>query len=100
MTHAVTKGLDGRAAVKDTGIGWLGAIPGHWQVKKIKYVTSHVVDCLHTTPHYEGDLKYPAIRTADVDRGRLLLSNSRLVSEEVYRERIGRLKPAEGDIMY
>jgi type I restriction enzyme S subunit len=45
-------------------------------------------------------LLYPAIRTADVDRGRLLLDQARLVSDEVYFERIQRLKPIANDILY
>jgi type I restriction enzyme S subunit len=86
--------------MRDSGIEWLGEIPAHWQLKKIKYTVSHVVDCLHTTPHYEGELLYPAVRTADLQRGKLLLDQVRLVSEDVYRERIVRLRPAEGDIIY
>jgi len=100
ITRAVTKGLNAAAPMKDSGIDWLGQIPAHWEVIKIKFATSHVVDCLHTTPTYDGDLIYPAIRTADVDRGVLLLDQARLVSQEVYDERIQRLKPVEGDVLY
>ncbi len=100
ITHAVTKGLDPNVPMKDSGIDWLGEVPAHWTVHKIKYAVQRVVDCLHTTPHYEGDLIYPAIRTADVDRGRLLLEQARLVSEEVYLERIVRLRPEPGDVLY
>jgi type I restriction enzyme S subunit len=100
ITHAVTKGLDPNAPMKDSGILWLGQIPTHWGVQKVKYAVNQVVDCLHTTPHYEGDLLYPAVRTADVVRGKLLLEQVRLVSEEVYQERIQRLKPEAGDILY
>src|SRR2546430_10473451 len=86
--------------MKDSGIGWFGQIPAHWDAKKLKYTVSHVVDCLHTTPHYDGDLLYPAVRTADLERGRLLLEQARLVSEDVYQERIQRLRPLAGDILY
>jgi len=100
ISHAVTKGLNPDAPMKDSGIEWLGEVPEHWEVKPLKHMVSHVVDCLHTTPSYEGDLIYPAIRTADVERGILLLDQARLVSEEVYSERIQRLKPEAGDILY
>jgi len=100
ITHAVTKGLRLGVPTRDSGTPWLGRVPQHWQVRKLKYTVSHVVDCLHSTPHYDGDLAFPAIRTADLDRGRLLLNQARLVSEEVYRERIARLRPIAGDIMY
>jgi type I restriction enzyme S subunit len=100
ISHAVTKGLDLSVPIKDSGIEWLGQIPAHWVRKRIKHVVTHIVDCLHTTPTYEGELAYPAIRTADVERGRLVLQDARLVSREIYEERIQRLKPEAGDILY
>lgn len=38
INHAVTKGLNPDAPIKDSGIAWLGEIPEHWEVKKLKYV--------------------------------------------------------------
>ena len=100
ISHAVTRGLNPHAKLKPSGIDWLGDVPEGWEVVPLKYHVSHVVDCIHTTPTYDGDLQYPAIRTADLDRGILLLEQARLVSEEVYIERIQRLKPKAGDVIY
>ena len=100
ISHAVTKGLDLAASMKDAGVEWLGEVPEDWQLTRVKYAASHVVDCLHTTPTYDGELEYPAIRTADVVRGRLLLDGARLVSREIYEERIQRLRPEADDILY
>ncbi|MFB5946724.1 restriction endonuclease subunit S [Albibacterium profundi] len=38
--EAVTKGLDTQVEMKDSGIDWIGEIPEHWEVKKIKYLFS------------------------------------------------------------
>ena len=38
ISQAVTKGLDADAAMKDSGVEWLGEIPSHWEVKRLKYV--------------------------------------------------------------
>ncbi|WP_055075634.1 restriction endonuclease subunit S [Pseudanabaena sp. 'Roaring Creek'] len=38
ISHAVTKGLDPSVPMKDSGIEWLGEIPKHWDVKKLKYI--------------------------------------------------------------
>ena len=38
INQAVTKGLDPNVPMKDSGIDWLGEIPEHWEVKKIKYI--------------------------------------------------------------
>ena len=37
INQAVTKGLDPSVPMKDSGIEWLGEIPEHWEVKKLKY---------------------------------------------------------------
>jgi type I restriction enzyme S subunit len=39
INQAVTKGLDPSVPMKDSGIEWLGEIPEHWEVTKIKTVT-------------------------------------------------------------
>ena len=36
ISHAVTKGLNPDALMKDTAVGWLGTIPAHWEVKRTK----------------------------------------------------------------
>jgi len=40
ISEAVTKGLDPNVKMKDSGIEWIGEIPEHWEVKKVKYVAS------------------------------------------------------------
>lgn len=37
ISHAVTKGLNLNAAMKDSGVDWLGEVPEHWAFKKIKH---------------------------------------------------------------
>lgn len=39
ITRAVTKGLDPTVPMKDSGVEWLGKIPGHWAVKKLAWLT-------------------------------------------------------------
>ena len=36
ITRAVTKGLDPNVPMKDSGVEWLGEIPAHWEVKRIR----------------------------------------------------------------
>ena len=35
VAHVVTKGLNPNAKMKDSGIGWIGEIPEHWEVKRL-----------------------------------------------------------------
>jgi type I restriction enzyme S subunit len=37
ISHAVTKGLDPTAPMKDSGVGWLGEVPAHWEVLPLKH---------------------------------------------------------------
>ena len=38
ITEAVTKGLDKNIPLKDSGIEWIGEIPEHWEVKRMKSI--------------------------------------------------------------
>ena len=38
ISHAVTKGLNPNVPLRPSGIEWLGDVPEHWEVKKIKHV--------------------------------------------------------------
>lgn len=37
ITEAVTKGLDPNVPLKNSGVEWIGEIPSHWEVSRIKY---------------------------------------------------------------
>ena len=39
ITETVTKGLNPSAPMKDSGIPWIGPIPQHWELSRIKYHT-------------------------------------------------------------
>src|SRR3989338_818003 len=40
ISHAVTKGLNPNAKMKDSGIEWIREIPEKWEVKKLKHLTT------------------------------------------------------------
>jgi type I restriction enzyme S subunit len=40
ISHAVTKGLNPHAPLKDSGIEWLGQVPAHWEIKKFNHCAS------------------------------------------------------------
>ena len=37
ITHAVTRGLDANAPMRDSGVEWLGEIPEHWTVERLRF---------------------------------------------------------------
>ena len=40
ISHAVTRGLNPNVTMKDSGIEWIGEVPEHWEVKKLKYIVT------------------------------------------------------------
>jgi type I restriction enzyme S subunit len=40
IQQSVTRGLDPRASIRDSGIEWIGEIPAHWQTRRFKYLFS------------------------------------------------------------
>ena len=66
----------------------------------VEELCSEIVDCPHTTPKYVGELKNPAIRTSEIKKGYIFWDSMRYVSDEEYEERVSRLRPEAGDIVY
>ncbi|EKD82894.1 MAG: hypothetical protein ACD_39C01021G0002 [uncultured bacterium] len=42
ISHAVTKGLNPDAPMKDSGVEWLGQVPAHWAIKELRYLTTQI----------------------------------------------------------
>ncbi len=42
ITHAVTKGLNPAAPMKKSGVEWLGDVPAHWDVKRLKFLITEL----------------------------------------------------------
>ncbi len=42
ISHAVTRGLDPDAPMKDSGVEWLGEVPTHWEVRRLKHLTEKI----------------------------------------------------------
>lgn len=54
INQAVTKGLDPNARMKDSGVEWLGEIPAHWEVRKLKYSVKLNSHTLFQNPESEN----------------------------------------------
>lgn len=42
ISHAVTKGLDPNVPMKDSGVEWLGEVPAHWEVGRLKNASDFI----------------------------------------------------------
>ena len=71
--RAVTRGLNPDVKLKDSGIPWLGEIPEHWEVKRLKAISS--IRYGLGQPPRESDTGLPLIRATNVDCGVILKKN-------------------------
>lgn len=101
ITETVTKGLNPDVPMKDSGVEWIGEIPEHWKMVRLKFLLSHIIDCPHETPIYSAYGDYLVIRTADQDLGKLRAAEDmyRLDAGE-YQNRIRRMPLEKDDIVY
>lgn len=77
---------------------WRG-MPAEWIERELNDVADNVVDCPHSTPKWSDKGKY-CVKTTAFNPFYLDLSEQGFVSDEVFAERIQRLKPEPGDILY
>ena len=68
ITRTVTHGLDLSVQLKDSGVEWLGEIPAHWDVKRLKYV-AHFINGAAFNPAEWGTEGTPIIRIQNLNGG-------------------------------
>lgn len=98
ITKAVTVGIGPSNNMRSSGIEWIGDIPRHWKVEKLKYLTSMIVDGTHVTPTYvpEG---VPFLRVTDIQDENIDLGNVKYISREEHQLLSKRTKARPGDIL-
>ena len=103
ITRAVTKGLNANAPLKPSGIDWLGDIPGHWEVRRIKELGKLIGGS--GFPHdYQGqrDLELPFFKV--IDLGRVSQSQKMLDAENTVDRITAKLLGASiiepGDVVF
>ncbi|OLT18817.1 hypothetical protein BJF80_14610 [Serinicoccus sp. CUA-874] len=83
IAHAVTKGLNPNAPLKDSGVEWLGDVPAHWGVKRLSWLFGLISS--GTTPANEDQLEDDGdhywVTTSEL-RERPIRHTRRMVSSE------------------
>lgn len=93
ISRTVTRGLPPAAAraaglpesppLKPSGIAWLGDIPSHWTVRRLKFVSPHVTVGIVVEPSkYYVDEGIPALRSLNVKPHRLTERDLVFISPE------------------
>src|SRR5690606_28456497 len=81
ISHAVTKGLNPDAPMKDSGVEWLGEVPEHWEVKRLKHISPKIGGGLVINPStYTTDEGVYFIFGGDVKEYGFDLANTRYMA--------------------
>ena len=101
ISHAVTKGLNPDAPMKDSGVAWLGDVPENWGVYKLKYAVDRIGDVDHFMPKSIPFGK-PYMMTGDMCEKASLIdfSNCKQISEEDFAQLSQKIKPSIGDVIF
>jgi type I restriction enzyme S subunit len=81
ISHAVTKGLNPDAPMKDSGVEWLGEVPEHWALKRLKQLSPNLTVGIVVNPsEYVSDEGLPFIYGGDIREGMIDWENSRRIA--------------------
>jgi len=100
ISHAVTKGLNPHAPMKDSGVEWLGEIPEHWTGCRFKHCLLGLTDAEHKTCPDYSEGKFMIIRTSNVRDGALIPEVAKYTDVSGYKEWTARCTPKAGDIVF
>jgi len=98
ISHAVTKGLNPNAPMRDSGVEWLGEVPEHWVVRRLKH-TSKLQSGIPKGKDLSGkvSISLPMLRVANVQDGYLNLED--IHKMKIEPEQLERYTLEKGDVL-
>ncbi|PWK78451.1 type I restriction enzyme S subunit [Mucilaginibacter oryzae] len=100
INKAVTRGLDPDVPLKDSGVEWIGEIPEHWEVKRLKYITTKIGSGV--TPSGGGtsylDSGIPLLRSQNILFGKIDLEGVAFISDKTHNS-MNNSKVYKGDVL-
>ncbi|MBL9158948.1 MAG: restriction endonuclease subunit S [Verrucomicrobiales bacterium] len=102
ISHAVTKGLNPDAPMKDSGIEWLGEVPTHWEVKPLRRFSCLVQSGpfgsqLHADEYVRGGV--PVINPTNMVEGSVVPNDEITVTDAV-ANRLSHQRLRAGDVIF
>lgn len=86
ISYAVTKGINPDVKMKDSGVEWLGEIPEHWDLPKIKYFaltdSGGTPTSTNREEYYDNGI-YPWIRTTDLNNSELFSTPIKITQKAI-----------------
>ena len=102
ISHAVTKGLDPSVPMKDSGVVWVGRIPSHWTIRRLKDVGSLIggAGFPHDLQNVQDEELY-FYNVGDLslsENGKTLLSSPHTISRETAKALRAHVIPKESTV--
>ena len=106
ISHAVTKGLNPNAPMKDSGVEWLGEVPEGWVICRLKHIKSIKSNAFVDGPfgsnlkseHFIDNGDVYVIESNFATTGKIDVSNLKQISQQHF-ETIKRSETKDGDII-
>lgn len=96
IQNAVTRGLNPDLLLKDSGVEWIGQVPEHWEVKKLKYLGNAIIGLTYSPDDLcdesEGIL---VARSSNIQNGSFVYSDNVYVKKQIPKK----LQLKEQDIL-
>ena len=100
ISHAVTKGLNPNAPMRDSGVEWLGEVPQHWIVAGFKKYLNKIVDYRGKTPEKRESGVF-LVTARNIKNGQINYDVSReYVAYEEYDTIMSRGLPQVGEVLF
>jgi len=93
--RAVTRGLDPDVSLKPSGVEWLGDVPAHWEVRKLKRLGDVRIGLIYSPGEISGPNGTLVLRASNIRNGEIVSADDVYVSKDVPEHLI----VAEGDIL-
>jgi type I restriction enzyme S subunit len=98
INQAVTKGLNHDVPMKDSGIEWLGEIPKHWQIKKMKNVAD-VKSSNVDKKSYDNEIKVLLCNYIDVYNNEFIDNSFSFMEATANENEIAKFNVKKGDVL-
>lgn len=85
---------------KDSDVVWLGEIPNHWKIRRLKDLTKILTCGFASTPDYVSEeVGVPFLSAQNVRPNRLDLSKYNYISKDLHRQLTKYRKPQRNDVL-
>ena len=96
IQNAVTRGLNPDVPLKDSGVEWIGQVPEHWEVKKLKYLGNAIIGLTYSPDDLcDESVGILVARSSNIQNGSFVYSDNVYVKKQIPKK----LQLKEQDIL-